>query len=155
MSREYTVSFENVTVSAAQDLWEVNPAADKPIELLAVTLWQSSDKGDAEEEMLRVTIKRTTASFASGSGGSSGTSVKVNPDDAASGAAAETNNTSVSTGTQEILEPFYPNIRAGEQMIFMPESRYVFKNGKPLIVKLEAAPTDALSMCGCLKYREI
>ena len=49
MGRMYAVSFENVTVSAAQDFFEVSPADDNPVLIHAVYLSQSSDTGDAAE----------------------------------------------------------------------------------------------------------
>lgn len=54
----YTVIFENVSVSAAQDLFELLAADDKPLAVVGLMISQISDVGDAAEEMLRLEIIR-------------------------------------------------------------------------------------------------
>ena len=156
MGRMYAVSFENVTVSAAQDFFEVSPADDKPVLIHAVYLSQSSDTGDAAEELLRVTIKRGHTT--SGSGGSAFTPVPLTSSaGAAAGAAAEINNTTIaSAGTAAVLHAETFNVRAGWQYIPTPEARPgASQANTTIVVRLEAAPADALSMAGTLIFEEL
>jgi hypothetical protein len=155
MSRFYAVTFENVTVSAAQDFFEITPADDKPVLLHACYLSQSSDVGDAAEEMLRVKIIRGHAT--GGSGGSAPTPTPLNPSDAAAGFAAEVNNTTIaSTGTAVDLHAEAFNIRSGWQFIPTPEARPVANQAQStIVIRLMAAPADALSMSGTLIVEEL
>ena len=115
MPRLYIVEFEAVSVSAAQDFFEIAPADDKPCEFRGLYLSQSSDTGDAAEEILRLRIIRGHTS--SGSGGTAATPVPVNPNDAAVGFAAEVNNTTIaSAGTAVNLWSYQFNIRTGLEL---------------------------------------
>lgn len=155
MGRMYSVEFENVAVSVAQDLFEITPADDKPCIVHGIYISQSSDVGDAEEEMLRVRIIRGHAT--SGSGGSAPTPRPLNPTDPAAGFTAEANNTTIaSAGTAVNLHSEAFNIRTGWQYIPTPEMRPEVTQGQTtLVVRLLAAPTDALSMSGTLYIEEL
>lgn len=157
MGRMYTVQFENATVPAtnAMDLFELAPAANKPIRLHGLWLHQRSDMGDAQEEALRVQIIRGHAT--SGSGGSSATPVPLNSTDPAAGFAAEVNNTTIaSAGTAVNICPFYPNIRVGAEILWPPEIQPMCHNGDgTIVVRLLAGPADALTMCGVLYVEEM
>jgi hypothetical protein len=96
--RCYSVIFENVAVTAAQDIFELSPADDKPIRILSWELTNVSDFGDAQEEVLRLEWIRGFTT--SGSGGTAPTPRPANRSDAAAGFAAEVNNTTqATTGT--------------------------------------------------------
>ena len=69
--RIYSVVFSAVAVSAAQDLFEITPADDKPVEIVGIELGQSSDAGDAADELLQISIIRGFTT--SGSGGTAPT----------------------------------------------------------------------------------
>lgn len=155
MGRRYAVTFENVAVTAAQDFFEISPADDKPVRLLGILLGQSSDAGDAADELLRVTVIRGHAT--GGSGGSTATPAPLNPSDAAAGAAAEINNTTIaSTGTTVTLLSDCFNVRAGYQVWFPPEcTPEATQTNTTIVVRLMAAPADSLTMNGTLYFEEI
>lgn len=155
MARVYTISFENVSVSAIQDLFEIAPADDHPVVILAVYLDQISDVGDVAEEMLRYKIIRGHAT--SGSGGSAATARPLDPGDAAAGFAAEVNNTTIaSAGTAVDLHAGAFNIRAGLALIFTPEMTPVANQGNgTIVVRLMAAPADAVILSGTLYVAEL
>lgn len=154
MGQMYTVQFENVSVTAAQDFFEITPADDRGCVIHAIFLSQSSDVGDSEEEMLRCSIIRghTTG----GSGGSAGTAEPLDGRSAAAGFASEVNNTTIaSLGTTDTLHSESFNIRSGLQLIFTPEMRPKVDQGQTtLVVRLLAAPADALSMSGTIYVEE-
>lgn len=156
MGRLYTVSFTGIGVSAQVDFFEISPADDKPVLIHGLYLSQSSDVGDAADEMIRVNILRGHTS--SGSGGSSATPVPLQSSaGAAAGFAAETNNTTIaSAGTAVVLHAEAFNIRAGMQYIPTPEARPGASQGNTtLVVRLMAAPTDSLTMEGTLIVEEL
>lgn len=155
MGRMYAVTFENVAVTAAQDFFEISPADDKPVLIHAIYLSQSTDVGDAAEEMLRVTIKRGHTT--SGSGGSAPTPAPLGSSaGAAAGFTAEVNNTTIaSAGTAVDLHAETFNIRAGLVYIPTPEARPgASQANTTLVVRLMAAPADSLSMSGTMIVEE-
>lgn len=154
MARTYTVPFTAVSVSAAQDLFEVTPTAGKAVKVLGLVLGQYSDVGDANSENLSVKISRGWAT--SGSGGSAGAPVPVDPSDAAAGFASEVNNTTIaSAGTEVVLFSDVWNTQAGYQMWF-PEGAQPSCNsttGVILTVRI-TAPADAITANGTLFVQE-
>ena len=160
MGRMYTVEFSDTAVATASgdvDFFEILPAANKPIRVHAVYLSQSSDVGDAAEEMLRVKIMRLPATVTSGTGGSSATPVPLDVNDAASGATCEVLNTAVATtsGTGLDVHPDAFNIRVGWPYMPTPEMRLRAQNTEAIIVRLMAAVTDELTMSGVLYFEEL
>lgn len=156
MSRMYVVTFEGVAVVAAQDFFELSPADDKPLLVHGVYLSQSSDVSDVAEEMLRVTIKRGHTT--SGSGGSAATPAPLpSSAGAAAGFAAEINNTTpASAGTAVTLHADTFNVRAGWAYIPTPEARPgASQANTTLVVRLEAAPADSLTMSGTIVVEEL
>jgi len=155
MARVYTVSFENVAVTAAQDFFEISPADDHPVVLLGMTIDQFSDHGDTEEEFLRYKVIRGHAT--SGSGGSAPTPRPLDPGDAAAGFAAEVNNTTIaSAGTAVDLVSGAFNIRSGLAVFWPPELTPVANQGNTtIVVRLMAAPSDSLTMSGTLYIAEL
>ena len=94
MGRMYSATFEEVSVTAAQDLFELNAPSDAVVVVHGVTVSQSSDAGDSASEQLNVLIHRGSTS---GSGGSTPTARPMEAGDAAFGGTVEANNTSQST----------------------------------------------------------
>ena len=152
--RIYAITFSAVAVSAAQDLFELTPADDKPIEIVGIELGQTSDTGDAMDEQLQIsTIRGYTTS---GSGGSSATPVPLNPNNSAAGFTAEVNNTTVAnTGTAVTLHTGCWNVRAGYINWFPEGCRPIAGQGNTSIVVRSTAPADALTMSGTLYVREL
>jgi hypothetical protein len=152
--RMYTVSFTGVAVSVAVDLWEITPADDKPIEVVGLFIGQSSDFGDAQAEQIGYRVIRGHAT--SGSGGTATTPRPLNRSGAAAGFTAETcNTTAASTGSPVDVHADVWNVQAGEKL-WLPEScEWEASQGDTtLVVRLIAAPADALTVSGTLYVRE-
>jgi hypothetical protein len=151
MGRVYTITFEEVAVTAVQDLFEVVAAADSVVIIHELRLSQSSDAGDTESEQLQILMHRGSTS---GSGGTAPTPSPIEVGDSAFGGTAEVNNTSQSTeGT--ILGGGAWNVMAGEQFLWTPETRLVLSPSGRFIVELQTAPDDSLTMTGTLTVEEI
>lgn len=154
MGRMYTVQFENVAVTAAQDFFELTPADDKPLIIHAIYLSQSTEVGDAAEEMMRIQIIRGHTT--SGSGGSAPTPVALDPAGAAAGFTAEVNNTTIaSVGTTVVCHSETFNERTGWVYLPTPEMRpKVSQANTTIVVRLLAAPADSVTMAGTVYVEE-
>lgn len=157
IGRIYTVVFAAVSVSAAQDFFELTPADDKPIEIIGLSLCQTgnADVGDAAEECLRWSIIRGHTT--SGSGGSAPTPRPVKRTDAAAGFASEVNNTTIaSAGTTVILHEDSFNVRVGQQIWWPPGTEPDASQGDTtIVVRLNSAPADAITLSGTIYVREL
>jgi hypothetical protein len=153
--RLYAVSFTAVAVTAAQDLFEIAPADDKPVYLHALYLAQTTELGDAAEEVLRVSVIRGHAT--SGSAGSTATARPMQPSDTAFGGVAEVNNTTIaSTGTAVELHVDGWNVRVPYQLVWTPETRpFCTQAQTTIVVRLMAAPADSVTVSGTLLVEEL
>lgn len=153
MPRIYTVEFESDAATTADDLVELDAAAEKPIEVIGWVLGQSTEIKEAEEEMIRYRWIRGNTT--SGSGGASATPRPMDSADVAAGFAAEVGNTTpASAGTAVNLYSGGYNVRVGEQ-IWLPEGCGFFTSGTALLcMRLAAAPTDSVSFTGTVWVRE-
>lgn len=154
MARDGTASVAGVSVSAAQDFFEVQPADDKAVQFRGIEVAQSSDLGDAAEEVLRTAIRR--GNTASGSGGSSPTPMAADRNDTAPAYAAEANNTTKANTSGATYHRSGFNIRIAPTPTWFPD------NFAPLAsqadttqcVELVAAPADAVTIDATLFARE-
>lgn len=150
----YNVVINGVAGTAAQDLWEIRPATNRPVRIKNIQISQSSDVGDAAEEMLPITIIRGNTT--SGSGGSSPTPVPLDPSAPAAAFAAEINNTTQASGGSPVtLWSGAFNIRTGELLMFPPDL-YIKARASDtiLVVRLPNAPADSLTFHGVLTIEE-
>ena len=155
MGRMYTAVFKATAVTAAQDLFEVAGPSDAVTIVHGWTLSQSTEVGDAEEEMLQIVTNRGEGST-SGSGGSTVTPAAVNAGDAAYGGTVEANNTTImSAGTITQLEVHAWNVRVPYQVIYTPETRPVITPSDRWTLELETTPADSITMNGTLILEEI
>lgn len=148
MGRMYAAVFEEVAVSAIQDLFELNAPADAVVKVHSFEVSQSSD---VDSEMLALLFHMGSTS---GSGGSTPTPTPLELGDAAFGGTVEANNTSQSTeGT--FLHAAAFNVLNGYIWMPTPEARIVLSPGDRLIIELQTAPGDELTMSGTLVFEEI
>lgn len=153
MSRMYSVQFNAVAVTAQQDFFEITAAAGKNLRVHALILGQTSDVGDAAEEMLSILIK--SGATTSGSGGSAPTPVRMNVTDAAAGFSAETNNTTKATaGTIVVMHADVWNVRS--PLIWIPPEKMQIEltGSRRLTVELATTPADSLTCNGTLYVEE-
>lgn len=152
MSRYYTVIFTGALTTAGgdSDLFELNPADDKPIRLRGLILAQTSEVADAAEESLRISIIRLPATVTSGSGGSAPTPQTVDSHAAASGFTAEVNNTTIATtsGTLVTVEEFAWNIRISPLERWWPDEVFapMAYQAEALIVRCQTTVIDDITI---------
>ncbi len=156
MPRIYSCEFEAVAVTAQVDFFEVTPADDKPVAILGLFLYQSTDVGDAASEILRYRVIRGHST--GGSGGGTPTPRPVeNSVTAAAGFTAETCNTTIaSAGTGINLHSGCFNIAVGEAL-WLPQGCQwgASQADTTIVVRLMAAPADSLTMSGSLYVAEL
>lgn len=148
----YSATFDNVAVSTATDLFHLTVATDDPIILYGMTLGQTSDLGDAAEEVLRIGLYRGVTG---GTGGTAATEIAYRNSAApAANTAVLTVNTTASTvGT--LLEVITWNIRVPLMWMPIPELRTrVDAAEDPVVFRLIGAPADAVTMSGTVWWVE-
>lgn len=152
-SRIYTVSFDADAATTADDLLELDAAAEKPIAVLGWHLSQTTETGDAAEEMIRYAWVRGNTT--SGSGGAAITPRPCNLTDTAAGFAAEGNNTTpASAGTAVSLFQGAFNLRVPE-LVWLPDGCEFVTSGTALLcMRLLAAPADSTSFSCTVWVRE-
>lgn len=154
MSGIYTAVFNNVAVTAVQDLFEIVAASDAVVLLHDIHLSQNTDVGDAAEEVLRIEL--TSGHTTSGSAGSAPTAIPRNIGQPAFGGTVEVNNTTqASAGTIVTHYVWNWNIRVGFDKIFTPETRPRIAPGTRMCLELPAAPADSVTMSGSITFEEI
>jgi hypothetical protein len=149
----YTASFDNVAVTAAQDLFQLLASATVPIIIHEVRIGQSSDAGDAEAEMLRIALARSDMTI-NGSGGTTPTPAKHSDGSSAAATVSEANNTTLSTVQTVIVADTF-NVQAGWLYVPTPEERIIILPTEGFIVNLPGAPNDSLTMSGSVTFEEI
>ena len=121
----YTAEFD-VTVTAAggdTTLWEIDPAADKPVKILGLSFNATSEVAEAQEEWLRCKVIRYIGGTFTSSNGTAVTPRSLDElNTIAFAGAVEANGTTIasSTGTTQNLEAFGFNVRQGYGPIFYP-----------------------------------
>ena len=150
MGRKFTVQFDNVSVSAAQDFFEVISTASQVIRVLSAFIGQSgtADFGDAQAEGLRILIKRASGSYTTGSGGTTATPAPHDFVSPAFGGTVRANSTTaavVGTGALTTISAETFNVQAGWYYTPTPEEWIELNPSQAIIFNLPVAPSDALS----------
>jgi hypothetical protein len=160
VSRLYTVPIATPTsiAVATTDLFEVIPAANKPVRLHGINLFNTTDFGDAQDEVLDIRLVRGGTAITSGSGGAAVTPVPVVASDGAAGFTAETFNTTAATFTTStiVADTRGWQVRLEKEFYWTPESMHVISaaNGG-FVIRLGSAPADAITIGGTLYIEEI
>jgi hypothetical protein len=147
MGRIYRVVYSGTLTNAGgnSDLLTILPASNKPCRLAGWILGQTSELGDAAEEIVRLSVQRLPATVTNGSGGSSPTPAPQDSVDPAAGFTARVNDTTVATtsGAAIVLEEVAWNVRASPYERYIPEEmRPLVRSGEALVVRLESTVAD-------------
>lgn len=147
----FSGQFNGVAVAVAQDLFELNAPAGSPVCVHRCVITQTSDFGDAQEEILRVLIIRGFTT--SGSAGTAPTAVDLGNTSQTFGGTVEANNTTVaSAGTTAVLHSEGWNVRGAFDFLPTPETRLWIPASGRLVVNLPSAPVDSLTVSGTLVF---
>lgn len=150
----FTKTFVAVAITAAQDLFEFVPPADKRLILRGAYLNQYTDFGDAQAEILSVTIIRGFT--VAGSGGTAAAVAKnLKSGSAASGTLVALNNTVLASGgapDTPIADAW--NVAAGWVYLPPASERPTFAPAERGVIRINA-PADSLTVNGTLIFEEI
>lgn len=151
----FGANFSAQAVTTATDIFEMTPIADRAAIIYGLTLGQTTDLGDAAEEVLMIGLYRDATA---GSGGTANT--EYNYTNAAIGSptmATRSLGTASTGGTLIDIIPW--NIRVPLLWIPIPEMRPKFSNlaaeGPTSTFRLIAAPADSLTISAALYWAEI
>ena len=156
MGRLYTVRWDTpFAVTTVIDVFEIGAADDLPVYVHELKLWQTTDLGDAASEIIGISFIRGFTT--SGSGGGTPTVGKQFAGDAAQSFTAECRNTTVATtGTGVYTGADGWNVLMPYIWTPTPENRpYVSQKDGLLLVRLDAAPADSLTMNASMIVEEI
>ncbi len=149
--RLYTASFSAVATTTATDIFELTAAADRPIDIVGWTIFQTTDLGDSQEEVIDLSLQRGVTA---GSGGSSVTVVDYG------GRGESTTDTTVNrmvttahTGGTVMFRKGW-NIRIPEEFWLPPELYGYVDAGTDPVTLTMTAPADSITVSGSIFWRE-
>ena len=151
--RMYTVSFAPTAVTVAADLFEIRPAAEKPVEVAGLFISQTTEIADAQDEMIGYSVVR---GHSTSGNGTATTPRPLDRSATAAGFAAETvGTTQASAGTGVTLHADAFNVRSGLGLWLPEDCQWeVSATDTTLVVRLAGAPSDSVSFTGTLYVRE-
>jgi hypothetical protein len=148
----YTASQDAQTISTAVDLFCFTIADDKPMWLWELDICQTSDLGDAAEEVIKLGLYKGVSG---GAGGSALTEVAMNDFNSITAGTAVVGQGTASTGGT-LVKVFYWNIRqAGPIWIATPETVIRMGQGSSVAaIRFLAAPADAITVSAEVMWAE-
>lgn len=148
----YSAPIDALAFTTATDVFEVTVAADKGCTIHMMELCQTTDLGDASEEVLRIGLYRGVTA---GATGTALTEVAyTNAGSPAVGAAVVANRGTASTGGT-LIDMLGWNVRIPTRWIWTPETRpYIGPDDDPFSFRLLAAPADSITVSGVLVWEE-
>jgi hypothetical protein len=152
MTGSYSAPMDALAFTTATDVFEITAPSTCRIEVMQMELGQTTDLGDAQEEVLRIGLYRGATA------GSTGTALTEQPyvdsnDGAARGAIVANRGTASTGGT--LLHIISWNIRIPMEKIWIPELRPIAELSTVMTFRLMAAPTDSITISGTLIWREM
>lgn len=148
MGRMYSASFEDVAVTAVQDLFELTAASNVAVVIHEIELSQITQ---AASELLQIKLHRGTSS---GSGGTAASEIALDPGMPTADSAVEINNTTQSVETN-LLRVDHWNVVNPYLYVPTPETRILVPGAGLFIVELETAPGASMTMSGTLIWEEL
>jgi hypothetical protein len=154
MGRRYSATFDNIAVTAVQDIFEIATPATTGCTLLGLFLGQTTRQGDAQAEMLRWLVIRGHTT--TGSGGATITAAAgLSPGVGVWSSTVKRNNTTAATaGTPQTLHADCFNVQAGIQFWWTPETALEVAPSSRIVINLPEAPSASMTMSGTIYFEE-
>lgn len=153
MSGLYKTKF-SYTGNGTPDLLEVTAHSSKVLGLVGIKMWNKSDFGDAQEEVLSIIF--STGHTTSGSGGSAVTPQPLQTNGPAAGFVAEhQNSTPASGGTIVERGAWGLNVRSPLDKMLSELEQIWLVPGERGILKLNDAAADSITWEGECIWQEI
>jgi hypothetical protein len=154
MGRMYTAVIDGVSIAAISEIFALKAPATACVLVHEVVLTQDTLE---TSEQLPVTIKRTDGNPDQSVKGTAITPRPVQVGDSAAGTVVGSAILVAATfgNYTATLHRQAQNILGGWHWLFTPESRIVISPSGHLVVKLETAPTAAITVSGYVTFEEI
>lgn len=150
--RIYTVAFDNVAVSAAQDLLQFEMFNLAVVaEILSARVSQVTDAGESSSQSIR--IQWVNWGNAKSSGGSSVTPRPHESGDAAATSTVTRNNTTPGSGIQ-VFHTLIWNTQIPWMWIQQPIARRKLHNHTGFALRLPDAPGSSINVSASITFRE-
>jgi len=151
MPTMYSASQSAQAVTTAVDLFHITAGADRPVTLHWLEIFQTTDVGDAAEEIIGIGLYRGVTG---GGAGAALTEVGIDSNAQAAAAAVVGQGTASTGGTLVWLIGW--NIRqAGPVWIPTPELRpTISADDDPVAFRLMAAPADSITLSATVCWEE-
>jgi len=152
----FTVEVENQTIATADgdvDLLELDAGTDKPIELIGMGIYVTSEVQEAQEEWVRCRVIRGHTTTGNGT---TTTPQPCTLGDSAAGFTAKVYGATIaSAGTPTNLKSFGFNVRAGYEIFYPEECGFITTGASLLVVRMMAALADVASVNMTFWVREL
>lgn len=154
MARTYSVTFEQVSVSAAQDLVQLKGAAGKILRVMRQWVG-ATDTTAPTNQQIAIRSRFLPATVTDGSGGSSPTPQPFDPGDAAASATANVNSTTKATtgGTASVLQEDGANAFAGYDHAFPRPP--IIGPSESFVFELLSTVSGTVHLSGGVEFEEI
>lgn len=153
--RVYSIFFDNVTISAVQDVFLLKAGTSNGLEIHQIDLSAGGVTAPAE---IRLRLKRLPATVSVGSGGSAPTPQAIDSGDtkASSLVAAKANDTTqaTSSGTAVILGAHQWNVLLPWQYLPTPEDRERIQANEAFVLDIPGGPATTV-VSGTIKWAEL
>lgn len=152
--RTYWIDLTPTAVTVAADLIEITPADDKVVEIISTNLHQTSDFGDAQDEVISVFWVRGNTT--PGSGGATVTARPASRSDTAAGFTVKGFNTTAASAGTPVNGPRHGfNVRGGLERPYVPSEIFDASQADTLLIlRMAGAPADSLTIGGSICVRE-
>jgi hypothetical protein len=148
MGRMYTALMDATSISAADDLMRISAPSDAVVKIHEVLLTQDASE---TSEMLPVQLQRSSTDGT----GTSTTPEKLEGSDAAFGGTVVRALTADTTISGVPISRMAQNVLNGWHWLFTPEMRPVVAPSGRFVVRLDTAPTAALTLTLVVTFEEI
>ncbi len=158
MARRYVVSFENVAVSAAQDLIQIkNASGSNKLARIIRAWWGCTDTSLATSQSARTRCRVLPSTVTDGSGGSTPTVTKRDSGDAAATVTALANNTTPATtgGTAAVVETSGDHVYNGYQSRWDEKGAPVIAPAQSFVLELLSTLSGTAHLSGGIELEEI
>jgi len=152
----FAANFSAQAVTTATDLHEITPVVDRPVVIYGLTVGQTTDLGDAAEEVLMIGVYRDATA---GSGGTAATEYVYNNTAVTTTITAAVRQLGTASTGGTLIDIIPWNIRSPLFWFPIPELRPKFSNiaaeGPTSTFRLIAAPADSITISSTLYWTEI
>lgn len=153
--RVYKTYFENVTISALQDVFSLKAGSANGLEIHQIDLSAGGVTAPAE---IRLRLKVAPATVTQGTGGAAPIMSPSDSGDAktatATARANDITTQTTTTGTMKILQAHQWNVLLPWQYLPAPEDRETIQAGECFILDVAAAPASTV-VSGTIAWREV